>query len=129
MYTRPLAKVRFGWDAIAECGNQVDPKVKAAPSVPIGFFEDAEDLEPTNDMLDWQPDLCELPIADSLLVGERVVLAGLLRRPRERMLVLNALIAGIGDEFGLRVNGRLRLPQELKVMRRPTTRGDTEDLW
>lgn len=97
--------------------------------MPIGFFEDAEDLEPTNDMLDWQPDPCELPIADSLLVGERVVLAGLLRRPRERMLVLNALIAGIGDEFGLRVNGRLRLPQELKVMRRPTTRGDTEDLW
>jgi hypothetical protein len=102
--------------------------VKAAPTVPIRLLEDAEDLEPTNDMLDWQPDPCELPVAGSLLVGERVMLAGLLRGPHERMLVLDALIAGIGDEFGLGVNGGLRLPQESKIIRCATTRGGTDDL-
>ena len=42
--------------------------------MPIGFFEDAEDLEPTNDVLDWQPDPCGLPVTGSLLAGERVML-------------------------------------------------------
>jgi hypothetical protein len=62
--------------------------------MPIGFPEDAEDLEPSNDVLHRQPDPGEVAVADSLVVGERVVLAGLLRGPGVGMVVLNNLTAG-----------------------------------
>ena len=107
-----MRKSGLDGDAIAECGNEIDPKVKAAPSVPIRLLQDAKHLNPPDDMLHRQPDPSELPVPGSLFVGERVVLAGLLRRPAERMLVLNTLIAGVGDEFGVRMDGDLRLPQE-----------------
>jgi hypothetical protein len=61
-------------------------------------------------------------------IGERVMFAGLFRGPSQAMLVVNALIAGVGDEFGVRMDVGLRLPQESKIMRRPTTRGHAEDL-
>lgn len=44
------------------------------------------------------------------------------------MLALNALIPGVSDEFGLWMDGRLRLPEESKIMRGSTTGGRTEDL-
>jgi hypothetical protein len=109
-------------------GNEVDPKVKPAPSVTIHLLEDAEDLEPPDDMLHRQSDLGQLTIVSPLGVGQRVKLAGLLRRPGVGMLVLNALIPSIREQFGVGVDGRLRLPQESKIMRRPTTRGHAEDL-
>ena len=43
--------------------------------------------------------LRQLAVAGSLGVGEQVVLAGLLRRPGGGVLVLNSLIAGVGNEF------------------------------
>jgi len=102
--------------------------VKATPSVPVCFFENAEDLEPPDHVLHGQPASSEVAIAHSLIVGERVMLARLLRRPGQGMMVVNALIPGVSEEFGVRVDGRLRLPQESKIMRRPSAGGNAEDL-
>ena len=46
-----LRKSGLDRNAIAECSNEIDPEVKTAPSVAVGFLEDAEDLEPPDDML------------------------------------------------------------------------------
>jgi hypothetical protein len=97
-------------DAVTECGNQIDPQVKPTPSVAIRLLKDAEDLEPPDDVLHGESDLGQSTIVSPLGVGERVKLAGLFRCPGGGMLVLNALIPGIGDEFGVRVNVGLRLP-------------------
>jgi hypothetical protein len=115
-------------DVVTECGDEIDAKVKAAPSVAIGFFENAEDLESPDHVLYGQPEPSEVAITRSLIVSERVMLAGLLWGPSERMLVVNALIARVGEEFSLRVDGGLRLSQESKIVRRPSAGGNAEDL-
>jgi len=115
-------------DAIAECGHEIDAKVKAAPSMAVGFFENAEDLEPPDHVLYVQLDPSEVAIARSLIVSERVMLAGFLRGPSERMVVVKALIARVGEEFGLRMDRGLRLSQESKIVRRPSAGSNTEDL-
>lgn len=102
--------------------------MKAAPSVPVGFLHDAEDLKPLNYMLYRWPDPSEVTVVRSLVVGERLMFARLFRRPGQGVLVMNALIPGISEEFGVRVDGCFRLPQESKIMRRPTTRGHAKDL-
>ncbi len=113
---------------VAECGKEIDSKVNAASSVPVRLFENAEDLEPSAHMRYREPDPSEVAIARSLIVGEWVVLAGLLRRPGERVLVVNTLVPGVSEEFGVGMDGRLRLPQESKIMRRSATCGHAEDL-
>lgn len=65
-------------DAVAE-GGEIDPKVKPVPSVAIGFLENAEDLEPPNDVLYGQPHLRQSTIVSPLILGERVKLTDLLR--------------------------------------------------
>ena len=79
-------------------------------------------------MLYGQPDPSEVAITRSLIVSERVRLAGLLWGPSERMLVINALIARVGEEFGLRMDGGLRLLRESKIVRRPSAGGNAKDL-
>ena len=105
-----LRKSGLDRDAVTECGDEIDPKVKPAPSMAVGFLEDAEDLEPPYDMLHGQSHLCQSTIFSPLGVGERVMLARLLWGPRVSMLVLNALIAGVSEEFSVGMDGRLRLP-------------------
>ena len=78
--------------------------------MPIRLLENAEDLEPPDDMLHGLPELSEVAVAGSLVVGERVMLAGLLRRPSKGMLVLNALITSVSEEFGVWVDEGLRRP-------------------
>ena len=80
------------------------------------------------DMLHGQFDLSESSVIGACGVGERVMLAGLFRRPGERVLVLNPLIPSVSEEFCVGMDGRLRLPRESKIMRRSATRGDAEDL-
>ena len=123
-----MRKSGLDGDAVAEGSNEIDPKVKTAPSVPIGFLQDMEDLEPPDDMLYGQSHLSESSVVGPLGVGERMMLAGLFRRPGVRMLVLNALIAGVGEEFGVGMDRGLRLPQESKIVRRPKARGNAQDL-
>ena len=108
--------------------------MKAAPSVPIRLLEDAEDLEPPNDVLHGESDLGQSTIVSPLGVGKRVMLARFLGRPGVGMLVLNPLIASVGEELGVGMDGRLRLPQESKIMCCPATghhadplRGDRVD--
>ena len=56
------------------------------------------------------------------------MLARFLGCPGLRMLMLDTLIAGVSEEFGVGMNGGLRLPQESKIMCCPATRGHAEDL-
>ena len=114
-------------DAVAECSDEVGPEVDSAPSVAVGFFEDAEDLEPPYDMLHRQSDLSESSVIGPLGVGERVMLARLLWCSGVGMLMLNPLIPSVGEEFGVGMDGRLRLPQEPKIMRCPASGGHAED--
>ena len=94
----------------------------------IRFLQNSKDFEPPDDMFHRQSDLRESSVIGACGVGERVMLAGLFRRPGERVLVLNPLIPSVGEEFRVGMDGRLRLPQESKIMRRPAARSDAEDL-
>ena len=122
-----LRKSGLESDTVAECSNKVDPKVKPAP-VAVGSLQNAEDLEPPYQVLYGQSCPCQLTIVCPLGVGERVMRAGLLRSPDVRVLVLNPLISGVSEEFGVRMDGRVRLPQESKIIRRPAARSHTEAL-
>lgn len=115
-------------DAVAEGSHEIDPELNAAPSVPIRLLEDTEDLEPPDDMLHGQSHLRALTSVSPLGLHERVILARVLRRPSERVLVMNPLIPSVGEAFGVRINLGLRRLQASKIMRRPTTRGHAEDL-
>ena len=112
----------------AEGDHEIDPKLEPAPSVAVRFLEDAEDLEPPDNVLHGQPDPIELAVAPSLVIGKRMMLAGLLRGPSERVLVVKTLLPSVSEEFGVGMDGGLRLLQESKIMHRPTARGDAEDL-
>ena len=79
-------------------------------------------------MLHGQSHLRQLAIIIALGVGQRMKLAALLQCPGMRMLVLNTLISSVGEEFGVGMDGSLRLLRESKIMRRPATRGNAEDL-
>ena len=115
-------------DTVAECSNETGPEVESAPSVTVRFLQDAEDLEPPDEVLHRQSDPRESAVVRPLIIGQWVECAGLLRSAGGGMLVLNPLIPGVGEEFGVRMDGRLRLPQESKIMRRPAARGDAENL-
>ena len=115
-------------DTVAECSNETGPEVESAPSVTVRFLQDAEDLEPPDEVLHRQSYPRQSTVVCPLGVGERVLLAGLLRRPGVRVLVLNPLIPSVGEEFRVRMDGRLRLPQESKIMCRPAARGHAENL-
>ena len=123
-----LRKSGLGRDAVAEGSNEIHPEVKSASSMTISFLQNSKDFEPPDDMFHRQSDLSESSVIGACGVGERVMLAGLFRRPGVRVLVLNPLIPSVGEEFRVRMDGRLRLPQESKIMRRPAARGDAEDL-
>ena len=83
--------------------------MKAASSVPVCLFENAEHLEAPDYVLYREPDPSEVTVVRSLVVGERMVLAHLLRRPGQGVLVVNALIPDVSEEFGFGMNGDLRL--------------------
>ena len=59
----------------AECGNEIDPRLKPAPAVAVGFLENAEDLEPPNDVLYGQSHPRHSTTVYSLGGGKRVMLA------------------------------------------------------
>ena len=70
-----LRKSDLNENAVAEGGNGVDPEVKPAPSVAIGFFQNTENLEPPNNMLHGESDPHQSEVVGPLDVGERVMLA------------------------------------------------------
>ena len=90
-------------DAVAECSDEIDPKVKAALSVAVGLLEDAEDLEPPDDMCHRQSDLSESAVVRPLIIGQWMELTGLLRGAGVGMPVLNPLIPSVGEEFCVRM--------------------------
>ena len=79
------------------------------------------------DVLHRQSHPRESAVVRPLIIGQWVKFAGLLRGAGVGMLVLNTLIPGVGKEFGVRMDGGLRLPQESKTMRRPAAGGHAED--
>jgi len=101
--------------------------VKPATTMAIGFFQNAEDLEPPDDMLYRQSDLGQSAIIGPLGIGERMVLAGFFRCPGVGVLVVNTLRSCVGKNFRVRMDGRLRLPQESKIMRRTAARNQAEN--
>lgn len=123
-----MRKSVLNGDAVAECRNETGPEVEAAPSVAVRFLQDPEDLEPPDHVLHRQSHPRESAVVRPLIIGQWVEFAGLLRGAGVGMLVLNALIAGVGEEFGFRMDGGLRLPQESKIMCRPAARNDAKDL-
>lgn len=94
----------------------------------IRFLQHSKNLEPTNDMLNSDSEACQSKIFCFLCRSELAFLARLVRCTAQRVLVLNALIASIGNQFSFRVNGGLGGSKETQVMRGASPSGNAENL-
>ena len=51
---------------VVESSNEVEPKTEAASTMAVGFFENAENFELANDVLNWDALTSELAVMGDL---------------------------------------------------------------